>query len=68
MSISSAVNASIETGTSWTDCSFFVAVTTTSSTSWAFINTVKINKKHKVYYMPNPVDESFEVLRNYENI
>ncbi len=29
--------------------------------------SLKINKKHKVYYMPNPVDESFEVLRNYEN-
>jgi len=29
--------------------------------------SLNINKKHKVLYMPNPVDESFEVLRNYEN-
>ena len=29
--------------------------------------SLNINKKHQVLYMPNPVDESFEVLRNYEN-
>ena len=29
--------------------------------------SLKINKKHQVLYMPNPVDESFEVLKNYEN-
>ena len=29
--------------------------------------SLNINKKHKVLYMPNPVDESFEVLKNYEN-
>ena len=30
-------------------------------------NSLNINKRHKVLYMPNPVDESFEVLKNYEN-
>ena len=44
LSISSAVNASIETGISWTDFSCFVAVTTTSSTSWANAE----NEKEKV--------------------
>ena len=29
--------------------------------------SLNINKKHKVLFMPNPVDESFEVLKNYEN-
>ena len=29
--------------------------------------SLNFNKKLNVYYMPNPVDESFEVLRNYEN-
>ena len=37
LSISSAVNASIDTGISYTDCSFFVALTTTSSISCAII-------------------------------
>ena len=29
--------------------------------------SLNINRKHQVLYMPNPVDESFEVLKNYEN-
>ncbi len=29
--------------------------------------SLNINKKHKVYYMPNPVDRSFETLKNYKN-
>ena len=29
--------------------------------------SLNFNKKHNVLYMPNPVDESFEVLKNYEN-
>ena len=29
--------------------------------------TLKLNKKHKIYYLPNPVDESFETLKNYQN-
>ncbi len=29
--------------------------------------SLNFNKKLNVHYMPNPVDESFEVLRNYEN-
>ena len=29
--------------------------------------SLNINKKHKVYYLPNPVDESFEKLKNYKN-
>ncbi len=29
--------------------------------------SLKINNKYKVLFMPNPVDESFEVLKNYEN-
>tara|TARA_A100001015_G_scaffold313183_1_gene419869 strand:+ start:2627 stop:4744 length:2118 start_codon:yes stop_codon:yes gene_type:complete len=29
--------------------------------------SLNIDKKHKVLFMPNPVDESFEVLKNYEN-
>lgn len=29
--------------------------------------TLKLNKKYQVYYLPNPVDESFETLKNYNN-
>ena len=29
--------------------------------------SLKLNKKYKVFYMPNPVDESFERLENYKN-
>ena len=29
--------------------------------------SLNINKKHKIYYLPNPVDESFETLKNYQN-
>ncbi len=29
--------------------------------------SLKLNKKHKVFYMPNPVDQSFERLENYKN-
>jgi len=29
--------------------------------------SLKLNKKHKIYYLPNPVDESFETLKNYQN-
>ena len=29
--------------------------------------SLNINKKHKVFYMPNPVDQSFETLENYKN-
>ena len=29
--------------------------------------SLKIKKKYKIQYMPNPVDESFEILKNYEN-
>ncbi len=29
--------------------------------------SLNFNKKFNVLYMPNPVDESFEVLKNYEN-
>ena len=29
--------------------------------------SLKLNKKHKVFYMPNPVDQSFERLENYRN-
>jgi len=29
--------------------------------------SLNLNKKHKVFYMPNPVDESFERLENYKN-
>ena len=29
--------------------------------------SLNIDNKHKVLFMPNPVDESFEVLKNYEN-
>ena len=29
--------------------------------------TLKLSKKIPIYYMPNPVDESFEKLKNYEN-
>jgi glycosyltransferase involved in cell wall biosynthesis len=30
-------------------------------------NSLKLNKRHKIYYLPNPVDESFETLKNYKN-
>jgi len=29
-------------------------------------NSLKLSKKNLIFYMPNPVDESFEILRNYE--
>jgi len=29
--------------------------------------SLNFNKKYKIYYMPNPVDESFETLENYKN-
>ena len=29
--------------------------------------SLKFNKNNNILYMPNPVDESFEVLKNYEN-
>jgi hypothetical protein len=29
--------------------------------------SLKLSNKHKIYYLPNPVDESFETLKNYEN-
>ena len=29
--------------------------------------SLKINRKHKIFYLPNPVDESFETLKNYKN-
>jgi len=29
--------------------------------------SLNIDKKYKVYYLPNPVDESFEKLKNYQN-
>ncbi|MDC0060840.1 glycosyltransferase [Candidatus Pelagibacter sp.] len=29
--------------------------------------SLKLNQKHKVFYMPNPVDQSFERLENYKN-
>ena len=29
--------------------------------------SLNINKKHKIYYLPNPVDESFETLKNYQS-
>ena len=30
-------------------------------------NSLKLSKKYPIYYLPNPVDKSFETLRNYEN-
>jgi glycosyltransferase involved in cell wall biosynthesis len=30
-------------------------------------NILKFPKKNPIYYIPNPVDESFETLRNFEN-
>ena len=30
-------------------------------------STLNINNKYNVYYLPNPVDSSFEVLKNYNN-
>jgi glycosyltransferase involved in cell wall biosynthesis len=29
--------------------------------------SLNLNKKHNVYFMPNPVDQSFERLENYKN-
>ena len=29
--------------------------------------SLNLDKKHKVFYMPNPVDRSFETLENYKN-
>ena len=29
--------------------------------------SLNFNKKYKIYYIPNPVDESFETLENYKN-
>ncbi len=29
--------------------------------------SLKLNKRHNVFYMPNPVDSSFETLENYNN-
>jgi len=29
--------------------------------------SLKIDSKHKIFYLPNPVDESFETLKNYQN-
>jgi hypothetical protein len=29
--------------------------------------SLKINDKYKIFYLPNPVDESFETLKNYKN-
>ncbi len=30
-------------------------------------DTLKFNKKNQIYFIPNPVDESFETLENYNN-
>ena len=30
-------------------------------------STLKFSSSNKIYYMPNPVDESFETLQNYKN-
>jgi len=30
-------------------------------------STLKLNKKHKTFYLPNPVDSSFEILQNFNN-
>ena len=30
-------------------------------------HSLKLDKKYEVAYMPNPVDESFEILQNYKN-
>ena len=30
-------------------------------------NSLKLNEKYKVFYLPNPVDQSFETLENYNN-
>ena len=29
--------------------------------------SLKINNKNKIFFLPNPVDESFETLKNYQN-
>ena len=28
--------------------------------------SLNFNKKYKIFYIPNPVDESFETLENYK--
>ena len=30
-------------------------------------SSLNIKNKHRIYYLPNPVDESFETLENYKN-
>ena len=30
-------------------------------------STLKLNDEHQIFYIPNPVDESFETLNNYNN-
>ena len=30
-------------------------------------NILKFSKKYPIYYLPNPVDKSFEILKNYKN-
>ena len=30
-------------------------------------SSLNFSNKHKIYYLPNPVDESFETLENYKN-
>jgi len=30
-------------------------------------STLELNKKHKTFYLPNPVDGSFEILQNFNN-
>ena len=30
-------------------------------------STLELNKKHKTFYLPNPVDSSFEILQNFNN-
>ena len=30
-------------------------------------NSLKLSKKYPIYYLPNPVDKSFETLKNYKN-
>ena len=31
-------------------------------------SSLNFKNKHRIYYLPNPVDESFETLENYKNI
>jgi len=30
-------------------------------------STLELNKKHNTFYLPNPVDSSFEILQNFNN-